>query len=258
MVVEAQTYKHNAFQALFEIKVSEGYSIQNSFSYATKFVWTWAKEKFPQLNVPDTPQTYKKELIGVGIKMIYSRQDMVFCMLTNQADDERVWETEVEISVKDDRLWFAVKNQYVNNDTIFEYDLCTVPNFVRTISEKMSLYDGGVEIGKLFTVKSEDDIMLLRCLVEDKERTLPVIVISQDLANDNMKEMYTVGNSYHVDGERLINELGFFAHVVYLPVNYQMSWKEAIGETFRVNGGSVRTYYPDFDAETQESKEAEA
>lgn len=87
-------------------------------------------------------------------------------------------------------------------------------------------------------------------LINNQDRQLPVIVISQNSSLDSTSAKYfSVNNGYFLDGERLITDLKFISHIYYLPTTLQPLWLSLIGNNWGLYNGAVRTYYPHFDKE---------
>ena len=250
-------YTHTSYQGYFVVdNENSSYTIKNTFIYVCRAIHTWIRRKFSQMFIPDQPCVFQKDLHGRSVSILFSYDDMLYCMITKHPDEiipNRVWTTEAEVSCRDGKISLAVVNHYTSPETDKDYNLCSPPGFVTSLSYRLRLTDVGKPVNAISTIESDVDLLELQCLIEDPDRQFPVVVISENIARDEMEAMYETDNGYHVDGEKLANDVRNIAHVFYLPVCFQEKWCSEIGDDYGVYAGAIRTYYCGFNPETQSS-----
>lgn len=248
-------FAHVSYQGFFVIEQDDDkYSLSNTFVFVSRIIHTWVKDKFPQVNVPDKPYDFHKDYYSVSVSVFYSYDELKYCMITKHPDEavpNRVWITEAELSVSDGELTLAVRNQYTSLETEKDYNLCSPPGFVYKLAKKLNLTDAGRTLTSLSVVDSEEAVFDLHCLVDNKVRQFPVVVISENKTRNAMEEYFETDDGYHIDGAKLAKDLYLIAHVFYLPLSFQEQWIEEVGNEYGVYAGAVRTYYPGYDPEKQ-------
>ena len=255
MNILSSSYLHYTFQTSLKIEVdfTAGRHIPGTFAYVTKIIHTWITKKFPTLKLPLNPGNYQKNIYTQTVDTLYSYEDCFYCVKTSHTDKDtpnRIWITEAEIHLKDGALYLGIRNAYTSSSLKNEddYEIYSVPTFVKKISEKVTLLDGGESVDSVITVNSDDSIDNLYNLVTNPARQLPVIIISQNSSLDNIAANYfLVDNGYFLEGARLNKDLKFISHIYYLPTEMQTSWIKKIGNNWSVYNGAIRTYYPNFD-----------
>jgi hypothetical protein len=94
-----------------------------------------------------------------------------------------------------------------------------------------------------WTVKSDADLTALYELLTHRDRTLPVVVLTQP---DRRRLEVPVGN-FVLDAEDLAKRTIGLAHIVKIPWDIGYTWTQMVGKPWSVFLGAVRTYYPGLD-----------
>lgn len=257
MNIQGATYLHYNFQTFLKIEIDTfaGRHMPGTFVYISKIIHKWIIKKFPYLNLPPNPGNYQKNQYTQIVDTLYSYEDCLYCVKTSHTDKatpNRIWITEVELHQKDNALFLGVKNAYTSNSPKDDEDYrnYSVPTFINKISQNIKLTDAEESVDSVLTIQTEDELNRLFNLINNHDRQLPVIVISQNSSLDSTSAKYfSVNNGYFLDGERLITDLKFISHIYYLPTTLQPLWLSLIGNNWGLYNGAVRTYYPHFDKE---------
>ena len=257
MNIQSSAYLHYTFQTCvnIDIDIASGRNIQGTFVYVSKIIHNWITQKFPALSLPPYPGNYQKNQYTQTVESLYSYADCLYCIKTSHTDKEipnRIWITEAEIHKKDEQLFLGVKNAYTSNSpkNDEDYNIFSVPLFVKSIAKKVKLLDAGENIEGIETINCLDRLSELYNLIINPSRQLPVIVISENNSLDDIAAKYfAVNEGYLLDGNRLAKDLKFISHTFYLPSTFQTLWCNLIGTNWGLYNGAVRTYYPNFSIE---------
>lgn len=151
------------------------------------------------------------------------------------AEHPRTWVTEAIVADIDQSDLVAVRNQC--SSASMEDVPATSPRFLRQWVERQGLVDGGYSIhASPQVVSSSDDVEEIVGLLQQQDRLLPVVVLSE--SNEEGK--------YPFDSLWLAHRTAGLAHVVLLPARWSYELSHRIGKSLAVYNGAVRTYYPGF------------
>lgn len=250
-------YTKMAFQMSQQISINEGRNIVGTFQYASIQIYKWIKEKFPGMGLPERVCSYSRNSSTISVDIIYNWEDRYFCMKTVHPDTSvagRTWTTEAEIADINGVLKLGVKNYYSTIDTVqADYVNFSAPSFVWTIYNRIGYKDGELGNGELIFVDSDEKFEIFRKALEDRERSLPIIVVTQNVSADaELIKYFEAKDGYLLDGERLAKDLTLAAHVVYLPTEYAYKLSVEVGKQWSVYDGAVRTYYAGIDFESSD------
>lgn len=250
-------YTKMAFQMSQQICINEGRNIVGTFQYASLQIYKWIKDKFPAMGLPENVCTYSRNSSTISVDIIYNWDNRYFCMKTVHPDTSvpgRIWTTEAEITDISGVLKLGVKNYYSTIDTVqADYVNFSVPAFVWTIYNRIGCKDGELDNGKLIVVDSDKKYEMLKRALEDTERSLPIVIVTQSSSRDlDLIKYFEAKDGYLIDGEKLAKDLELAAHVVCLPTEYAYKLSGEVGKQWSVYEGAVRTYYPGIDFETSD------
>ena len=250
---QIKTYNYNTCQFLFRIRIdyNNGRTLEGTFAHVSRIIHSWIVEKFSGIDIPEKPHSYSTNRAGITIDILYDWDKRYYTMRTTHTDREvagKMWITQASLYVDDNGLWLGIKNHFsIHTPVDTDYSIYSAPSFVNRIASNVYLMDSNNVVGSVQTVGSEQSVEELFDLVTSKERTLPVIIISEaSLAGYKYFYVIDEPGHYFLDGGKLCSELNYLAHVFYLPLLYQTKWNELIGSTWEVYNGAVRTYYPNF------------
>lgn len=241
-------YTKMAFQMSQQISINEGRNLVGTFQYASLQAYKWIKEKFPGMGLPEKVCSYSRNSSTLSVDVIYNWEDRYFCMKTVHPDTGvagRTWTTEAEIADVNGILKIGVKNYYATIDSVrADYVDFSVPSFVWTIYNRIGYKDGKLCNGKLMLIDNDEKFEILKKALEDSERRLPIVVITQNTSSDaELIKYFESRDGYLLDGEKLARDLTLVAHVIYLPTEYAYKLSVELGKQWSVYDGAVRTYY---------------
>lgn len=254
------SYIITGYQALFEIRVdySRNRTINGTFNYVSGVLFRWMRNKFPQLDIPGDIRTFSVDRATDTASAVFVAEKCYLTIRTTNMDSQvarRQWITEAAVCKPQniggrEHLYLAVKNSYTANTLTRDCNLCTFPSFVAEMDRNVGLLDEERKTGSLTIISSEDDLEKLQLFVSSPLRQFSAVVISEDTSPDTK---ILSQNGYHVDGDRLSQDLKYYAHVFYLPYALQGKWSDMVGHELGVFNGAVRTYYPDRNFEDTQS-----
>lgn len=237
-------YVNRAFQMSVQLVVKN--TIFGTVKYNSTVIYNWIRNKFVNLQVPDNIRSYEKNRMGYEISVIYKPEEPYFCMKVSHPDSSipgRIWTTEAEIIVVDEKVLFGVKLSY---STPINNDACSVefsmPSFVVNIAKQNGIIDVRKLEAEAWSIEDEKSLEHLYDLIQNVDRKMPVIVITENDNCENIGGQYTKG--YLVDADLLAREIASLAHVVRIPCNMVDKWNEVTGKKWGVYGGAIRTYFP--------------
>lgn len=250
-------YTKMAFQMSQQISINEGRNVVGTFQYASLQIYKWIKEKFPSMGLPEKVCSYNRNNSTLSVDVIYNWESRYFCMKTIHPDISvagRTWTTEAEIAEINGILKIGVKNYYSTIDAVqADYVDFSVPSFVWTIYNRIGYKDGELCNGKLILVDNEDKFIKFKKALEDDDRRLPIVVVTQKKSGDaELMKYFEARDGYLLDGEKLAKDLTLVAHVIYLPTEYAYKLSVEVGKQWSVYDGAVRTYYAGIDFESSD------
>lgn len=247
MYVLEETKVNRAFQLSVELMV--GNTIYGAVKYNSTIIYNWVKRKFAGLQMPDRICNFTKNRMGQDVNIIYEPEEPYFCMKASHPDSTipgRIWNIEAEIIVVNQHVMLGVKLSYSTCGKMDE-NLClySVPGFVKQIAEHNGIMDGHRLFEDVWDIKKDDDIEELYDFIQNHNRKLPIVVITENEGSGGIGGQYTRG--YLVDADVLLHDVGIIAHIVKIPCNMIEQWNGVTERKWGVYGGAVRTYYPGAD-----------
>jgi hypothetical protein len=229
-------------------------TIDAKFQSAIEAVLRWTKKKIPG-QFP--PQAWRGE--GFAIQWPGQKVDCLaipsqglWTLRLEQPDlpfrgkpavAGRVWTTDITVARQGDSLAVAVRSFCASLPQVREQVALTRPFVVIDLARSVGIADVRGIDGRPWTTESEADLAALCELLTHKDRTLPVVVLTQP---DRRRLEVPVGD-FVLDAEELAKRTIGLAHVVKIPWEIGYKWTEMVGKPWSVFLGAVRTYYPGLD-----------
>ncbi len=247
-----KTYTRRNFQIAAKVYVKD--NIGGTFKYCSTTIYNWAKNKFTTLELDENIRTGSRNIAGQRVEIIFDREKLHFCMYAEHPDTEipgRIWTIEAEVIEVHDELRFAARVSYSTPD-YSEADLphYSIPRFVRDISKRVGLLDVRRIKNTATTVDTDEGLEKLYNMLNNPNRILPIILISEKKEEDIIGSEYVSG--YLLDGDTLASDIDMVGHVYQLPIEMAYKWNKKLPYEFSLPDGGIRTYYPKFDIETNE------
>ena len=240
-------YINRAFQMSVELVVKN--SIFGTVKYNSTVIYNWTKAKFASLQMPDIIRNYTKNRMGHEVNIIYNPDEPYFCLKASHPDRNipgRIWTIEAEIIVVAEKVLFGVKLSYSTpTNSNAANSGFSMPKFVGYIANHNGIVDVkhlGIDV---WDIENENDIEQLYDLIQNINRKMPVIVITENDTVQDIGEQYTKG--YLINAELLARNVASIAHVVRISSNIVGKWNEIVGKNWGVYGGAIRTYFPGVD-----------
>lgn len=239
----SSSYLRCSFQIL--AKLNPG-SISNdeAFEQACSIVYRWGKRKFSRIfrQMPDFQETLDYKRDGNEIGVIYEPQNSRFIFRGVHPDTSipgRLWTTDVQISKSNDVYHFAVRLSV----TSLQY--CTVdvpyscPGFIREVMKNVGLSDIISIKDEPHIISTGDEVREFISFLENRDRQMPVLLISPCFYEDD-----ALHNGYMTDSYQVAKNLCGVAHVFFTTPDANDYLRETLGSQWTPYNGAIRTYYP--------------
>lgn len=237
------TYINRAFQMSVELLVKN--SIWGTVKYNSTVIYNWTKNKFASLQMPRTIRSYERNRMGHDVNIIYKPEEPYFCLKASHPDitvPGRIWTIEAEIIVVNEKVLFGVKLSYSTPiNSCAGLTGFSMPKFVGYIASHNGIKDVrqlGIDV---WDIENEDDIEELYDLIQDINRRMPVVVITESDECQSIGGQYTKG--YLINAELLAKNMGSIAHIVRISNDIIDKWYAVTGKNWGVFGGAIRTYF---------------
>ncbi|MCR4715680.1 MAG: hypothetical protein K5656_00730 [Lachnospiraceae bacterium] len=258
---------HRAFSSKVEIN-TETVGLDEAFKKAVEFSYNWLKSKFGGC-MPDIPKevsTYYGIRYGFRIGILYDGNKHKFLCQSSHIDfvvNGRMWVTNINIDVIDDKLMLSVANSYAEPDKGHHTDAAkyfSYPRFYREICDNIGAYDVVKLDSKRRIIGDEKSMDALIKLILDKNRIFPIVFVVSEEDRDGMMDERWLGQfrvsdftktvwrychvytGYSKIGEKLFKRLS--ATRVKLPGVY-VFWP---GFT-AMEGDGINPFYESYDSE---------
>ena len=223
-------YVNRAFQMSVQLVVKN--TIFGTVKYNSTVVYNWTRNKFASLHMPENIRCYEKSRMGYDVNTIYRPEEPYFCLKASHPDTSvpgRIWTIEAEIIVIDKKVLFGVKLSYstpTNSDAGSAG--FSMPSFVGQIAKQNGIIDGrrlGIEV---WDIKDEGELEKLYDFIQNPDRKMPIVVLTENEIDDNIGGQYTKG--YLVDAELLARDVASLAHIVRIHSNIIDEWNGVTGK----------------------------
>lgn len=241
----SDSYIVRSYQLLTSLDTSNKTPLA-AFVRASNIIYKWIKDRFSVIKIPELIRSYTREYADKFVGIVYSKEEMIFSIMTRHADEEvagRIWITEAVISHIDGSLIIAVRNSYTCRKVNHEEFIYSPPGFIYRLISIIGITDIRPLQRVPWIIDSEDDVISLFEFVSAADRKLPVIVISQVDKNDYGFAL----PEYLVNANDLQRNLQAYAHVVQLPHEYTYKWTDLVEKSWSVYDGAIRVYFPSID-----------
>lgn len=237
-------YINRAFQMSAQLIVNN--TIFGTVKYNSTIVYNWTKNKFANLQIPESIRSYEKNRTGYDVSIIYKPEEPYFCLKASHPDSSvpgRIWTIEAEIIVVDGRVLFGTKLSYSTpvNSNVGNAGF-SMPTFVSQIARQNGIVDVRLLNADVWDIKDRSEVKQLYDFIQNTNRKMPVIVITENEFSANIERQCTKG--YLVNAEMLAKETASLAHIVRIPCDIIYEWNSMVGKKWGVYGGAVRTYFP--------------
>jgi len=235
-----------AYQLSCELK-NQDMTQESIFSTTISIIQAWLRKKLKNNRclfnkIANIKKDMSEEYGGIGIDTIYSENKWAFRF--RHPDFEfpaRTWTVQAVVFTIDNSVYLEVINMcsfQLSNDQFNSY---SIPGFVRTIHEKIGMFDICRITDLSMEICNNYDYFLFENLLTDKRRKLPVVVITSDTYGD-----------YSIYPDEMAKRAFGLAYIIKLPVSYAQKFTARVGRAWSVYNGAVRIYLTHIDFNTDE------
>lgn len=225
----------------------------SEFHNAAVIIYKWARFRLNPVfeDIPSEVSSYKNNLPGYQIKIKFDPQNYAFSMKMHYIDSKAVgtlWHVQTSIERMDDGNlhFFHVTSRDVPRG-ISHGSNFSKPSFLADLSNKVGLVDV-VRLGsKAVFTTTDEELFQLRKLIEDKERKLPLVVITQytkDTVSDSKNAWDYDMNTFTINGTRLAKVIGHYAHVYMVDYSLVADFSEILSVSKEDALGCICIFWP--------------
>lgn len=217
---------------------------------ARAIVVRWLKQKFPR-RLParaDRGESIELDSGNHRLEVIGIPEAGLWCARLMQPDTAfkgkpgvagRSWITDVSIQRRDKEVAVGVRVQCASTPDSVESFQYTRPRIVPDWGKGIGLRTSRPLRDEPWTIDGAGDLERLQELIADRDRELPVVVLTQP----DHKKSKTKLSPWVLDPKEVGRRLYGLAHVVLLPWEKAFGWTRLVGRTWSVFGGAVRIYH---------------
>lgn len=208
--------------------------------------WKLVNNKTLLAKIGDVKQDIFEEFGGIIIEITYSEKQNIWALRFKQPDTTvpaRTWTTQVAIQQLEDEVIFETINMCAFPSNCEEPIPYKIPAFIKSINGRLGIKAPIKISNRPFEIKDENDIDVLYNLLLDRNRVLPVILLTQDNAFRN----------YSINQNELAKRTFGLAYVVLLPYELSVKWVERVGRIWAPYDGAIKTYLPKIDLKNDET-----
>lgn len=245
-------YMRNSFQILASLN-AQNRDMVDVFEQASQKVYSWGRNKFKNVikGVPwfEKLTCFNGKRDGSELDILMLREKGIFALRAEHPDSTiagRMWVTDVEIKVEDEKCLFGVKLSVTSPQSCEEVIPFSCPVFVKWIANEIGLIDVAFvkkQPTLIETVQQVDEFANLLC---NSKRQMPVFLITA--CNNPEIAMY---QGYMLDTKRMAESLYGWAHVFAITQEMSECLIENVGKSWAAFDGAVRIYYPGVDFDTE-------
>jgi hypothetical protein len=232
----------------------DGKSVDESFAKATQTCLRWVKDRYPE-SLPAAAMrgesasmdlgAYRLDLVGIPDtghwSMRLTHPDVAF--KDRPAVPGRSWMIDLALAKNSSWVHLAAQVRCMTPAGVYAPILHTRPRPIADLARAMQMYAPIKLTPDPLAVTREADLALLRNLLVDPKRELPVVVLTNPRDPDL--------KPWVVDPSALASKLLGQAHVVLLPQDLTYAWSDTVTKPWGVYQGAIRIYKPGLNLETQ-------
>lgn len=235
-------------------------SPSESLSRAKADIVRWAKRKVPG-RLPDGAidgQSFSLFWPGQKLEAIDVPSDGIWALRLEHPDSPfrgqpavagRTWTTDVAIKATTTGFDIGIRTFCTSMPYVNAEPAMVRPAIVRILQKSIGVFEARQILAEPWKLMNEGEVDNLHVFVRDPRRSLPVVVLTQP----DKRRMTVEVDEYVLDPVDLAERLAGLAHVVQLPWELSYRWTDLIGKEWSTYLGAVRTYFPGFDPERDDS-----
>ncbi len=229
--------------------------IKSEFNMSARIVYRWARYKlstiFPEL--PLEAAEVESHLPGYDLLFSWKPEQLSFQLAMSYIDNAvpgTLWHIEACVKpIAPEQLLFHHRTTLFSPSPAVQHETFARPNYLSELSTKTGLIDQERLRNREHFVDTNDTYSVLKALIENPQRRLPVILIVQySNAGDHQPTSdYRSGydmNTFPVNGTRLAKVIGLYSHVYMLNHCLSGQWASHLGLAQEDCDGSIMIFWP--------------
>lgn len=243
---------HGTYQIAAILDDTQIADIEQRFNKARVLVLKWMNERHKRELGYDLPLSAWG---GEGFEVdkpgqLYAGMDLAdlalwTCRLEHQDNKvaARTWTVDLTLQRKGTSVILLERTLCTSPSDCGELAPLTVPRIIRDLAGQVGLKDALQISDNSWSLRDSNDLELLQLALEDSQRTLPVVILTQTEPRGRDQ----AGSYFPLDPSKMASSLFGLAHVVAMPHQLGFEWTNRIGKSWSVFNGAVRTYRPRLD-----------
>ena len=243
-------YMRTSFQMLAQLD-TQNLGTESAFEQASRTVYLWGRKKFRNV-IKNTPRfedlaCFSGKRDGSEFGAFMAPEEGLFVLRAAHPDSAvagRMWVTDAELKVKEDKCFLAVKLSVTSPQSCEESVPFSCPAFVKWLARDIGLKDIIPVSSEPTHIETEEQVERFVALLTDAERQMPVLLLTP--CNDLDAAPY---QGYMLNEAEAAKSLYGWAHVFSITPEMTECLIAKIGKQWGAYDGAVRTYYPGLDFE---------
>lgn len=226
--------------------------LETEFANAASILYKWARFKLNPVfeDIPVEVSTYKNNLPGYQIKIIYQPEAMTFSMKIHYIDSKSIgtlWHFHASIEQMEDgklHLYHVTSRDMPRG--LSTHSTFNKPSYLTDLCNKVGLMDV-VRLGnKAHFVTNSDEFENMIQLIKAPTRKLPVILIAQYESETEISEDshwdYDM-NTFTINGTRLAKVVGHYSHVYMIDYQFINAYSQFLCCNINDASGSICIFW---------------
>ena len=231
----------------------EARKLEAEFTNAAGILYKWARFKFNSVfeDIPAEVSSYKNNLPGYQLKIIYQPEDMFFSMKLHHIDSKSmgtIWHFDSAIEPGEEgKLQFHHMTSRDMPRGLSAHSTFNRPSFLADLSSKVGITDI-VRLGsKAHFTTTDQELAELMELIENPLRRLPVILIAQcepdPKASPSSSQWNHDMNTFTINGTRLAKVVGNYSHVYMIDHSIMDAYSQFLSCSLQDTSGSICIFW---------------
>jgi hypothetical protein len=215
----------------------------DDFDQAASQLVAWANGKASPYETKITPEEANHSFARDRFRFDFSRGDGVLALHLEEPDNseiDRIWSCDFGLERSTQRVTFSTRLNFRQPQTVNRFPASRTPRLLGDIVSRARASDVW-ELSTSARTISPSDIPFIEELIDNPVRTLPVVLISEDLQRGPI-----------VDVAALARLLAGTAHVLHLTPDSSWTLTRDWGADWSCYGGGVRCYNAGIDRQSDE------
>lgn len=255
-IVLTPLLEQTLFQLTAPLLHKETRELTSEFASAAATLYRWCRYKIGSVftDMPENTSPYDGNIPGYFVHIDHRAEQMYFTMKVRHIDYElpgTTWEVCAFLAPQPDgKILFSTKTKRFSPEHTVQKTSFSKPSFLTDLSTKVGITDVCRLGTKAQIIETLDDYEDFVSLMQDKNRTLPLVLIQQSseaisksIESDSDRTGYDM-DTFTINGTRLAKVVGLYCHVYMMDHEFLDTWKQLHDLTTEQADGCIMIYWP--------------